>query len=127
MTTLERPSLSKEVRDRLLRPAKKAGKDSRILSQATHNPSVKQGQYKSAPGSSTTNGNGNSNGERKAGSARRYYVAADDGQGWPPELSQYNNQFRETLDKIKRRHDSVVTTVGTGLHGLESLALWYGC
>ncbi|EON67733.1 pyruvate dehydrogenase kinase [Coniosporium apollinis CBS 100218] len=99
LTTLERPSLSKEVRDRLLRPAKKAGKDSRILSQTTHNPSVKQGH----------------NGERKAGSARRYYVAADDGQGWPPELSQYNNQFRETLDKIKRRHDSVVTTVAQGI------------
>lgn len=39
-------------------------------------------------------------------------MAADDGQGWPPELGQYNKQFRETLDKIKRRHDSVVTTVG---------------
>ncbi|KAJ9649345.1 [Pyruvate dehydrogenase (acetyl-transferring)] kinase isozyme 2 [Coniosporium tulheliwenetii] len=74
-----------------------------------------EGQYKSAPGSSTTNGNGSSNGERKSGSARRYYVPADDGQGWPPELSQYNNQFRETLDRIKRRHDSVVTTVAQGI------------
>lgn len=31
---------------------------------------------------------------------------------WPPELSDYNKRFSQTLDVIKRRHDSVVTTMG---------------
>jgi pyruvate dehydrogenase kinase 2/3/4 len=79
-----------------------------------------KGQYKSAP-SQNGNGNGNGNGAQSANtserrvisSSRRYYSAADDGQDWPPELSAYNTKFAETLEKIKRRHDSVVTTVGT--------------
>lgn len=112
LTTLPRPSLSSEVRERLLRPARRSEKDSKILSQTTLNPSVKKGQYKSAPDS---NGNGNGNGHGRPTSSRRYYVAADDGQEWPPELSAYNLKFAEALDRIKRRHDSVVTTVAQGI------------
>lgn len=48
-------------------------------------------------------------------SAKRYYSAADDGGDWPPELNDYNTRFANTLDKIKRRHDSVVTTVAQGI------------
>jgi pyruvate dehydrogenase kinase 2/3/4 len=48
-------------------------------------------------------------------SSRRYYAAADDGGDWPPELGAYNTKFAETLEKIKRRHDSVVTTVAQGI------------
>lgn len=44
--------------------------------------------------------------------SRRYYAAADDGQEWPPELHDYNKRFAKVLEGIKRRHDSVVTTVG---------------
>ncbi|KAF2762105.1 pyruvate dehydrogenase kinase-like protein [Pseudovirgaria hyperparasitica] len=111
LTTLPRPSLTTEVRDRLLKPAKKNARDTRMLSQTTQNPSVKQGQYKSAP---ATNGNGNGHGKQVT-AARRYYVAADDGEDWPPELSQYNSNFAAALDTIKRRHDSVVTTVAQGI------------
>jgi pyruvate dehydrogenase kinase 2/3/4 len=39
-------------------------------------------------------------------------VPSDEGDDWPPELNAYNKKFAETLEKIKRRHDSVVTTVG---------------
>jgi pyruvate dehydrogenase kinase 2/3/4 len=100
------------VKDRLLKPAKRP-QDSKILSQVTQNPSVKRGQYRSAP---DTNGNGNGNGhEKKNMQSRRYYVPADDGEDWPPELNQYNKHFAETLEKIKRRHDSVVTTVAQGI------------
>ncbi len=44
--------------------------------------------------------------------SRRYYASADDGQEWPPELHDYNKRFAKVLEGIKRRHDSVVTTVG---------------
>jgi pyruvate dehydrogenase kinase 2/3/4 len=75
-----------------------------MLSQNTKNPSIKTGQYRSEP---DINGTVN-----KVPSTRRYYVPSDEGDDWPPELNAYNKKFAETLEKIKRRHDSVVTTVG---------------
>lgn len=44
--------------------------------------------------------------------SKRYYIASDDGNEWPPELNAYNIRFAQALEKIKRRHDPVVTTVG---------------
>jgi len=114
LVQLPRPNLSSDIKERLLKPAKRNGKDQALMGKATQNPSIKQGQYRSAP----ENGNGNGNGSREvkgATSSRRYYAAADDGQEWPPELSAYNTQFADTLEKIKRRHDSVVTTVAQGI------------
>jgi pyruvate dehydrogenase kinase 2/3/4 len=89
----------------LLRPAKAVnGREAKMLSQATKNPSIKTGQYRSEP---------DANGAApKVPATRRYYVPSDEGDDWPPELNAYNKKFAETLEKIKRRHDSVVTTVG---------------
>ncbi|EUC39025.1 hypothetical protein COCCADRAFT_21753 [Bipolaris zeicola 26-R-13] len=117
LVELPRPQLSSEIKERLLKPAKKSG-DKNLMSKPTQNPSIRTGQYRSAPTSNGNhNGNGNGNGITKEvkGASRRYYVAADDGQDWPPELSAYNTKFAETLEKIKRRHDSVVTTVAQGI------------
>lgn len=112
ITTLPRPSLTTEVRERLTRPAKQNPKASRILAETTQNPSVRQGQYRSQ--AKPANGNGNGNGDKRTIS-KRYYTAADDGGDWPPELNDYNTRFGATLEKIKRRHDSVVTTVAQGI------------
>lgn len=120
LVTLPRPNLPSDVKDRLLRPVRRNGKDASLLSKSTPNPSITKGQYQSAP---AQNGNGNGNGgsaanvgeRRTISSSRRYYSAADDGQDWPPELSAYNTKFAEALEKIKRRHDSVVTTVAQGI------------
>jgi len=112
LTSLPRPSLSKDVKERLLRPARRNG---RTLDRTYQNPSVQKGQYKSLPEHKNGNGNGNGNDHKVPTSSRRYYVAADDGGGWPPELSAYNLKFAEALEKIKRRHDSVVTTVAQGI------------
>lgn len=106
ITTLSKPSLTSEIRDRLLKPQN--GKHSRILSEATTNPSVARGQYRSQLN------NGQENGERK-NALKRYYSAADETNDWPPELNDYNTRFSKTLEKIKRRHDSVVTTVAQGI------------
>ena len=112
---MPRPTLSSEVKERLLKPAKSSG-DKSLMSKATQNPSIRTGQYRSAP---ATNGNGNGNGHgitrEVKGASRRYYAAADDGLDWPPELGAYNRKFADTLEKIKRRHDSVVTTVAQGI------------
>jgi len=89
------------LKERLAKPSKLNRTGSKILSQTTQNPSVEKGQYSDR----TANG-------AKVSSGRRYFVAAEDGGDWPPELQDYNRRFTGTLDKIKRRHDGVVTTVG---------------
>ena len=124
---LPRPTLSQEVRHRLMRPNRYNGREPRVLEPPTKNPSIKEGQYRS---STTTilqeanaalrgNGNGhggvNGNGGSKGIAGKRYFVAADDGGEWPPDLNEYNNKFADTLKHIKRRHDSVVTTVAQGI------------
>lgn len=114
ITTLRKPTLDSEIKERLSRPSNK--KTSRILSETTANPSVKPGQYTSSTKLARENGNGNGGGqERRSANIRRYYSAADDDGNWPPELNDYNIRFAGTLDKIKRRHDSVVTTIAQGI------------
>ena len=111
ITTLSRPSLSTEIRERLLRPAKQNGKTSRVLSETTENPSIARGQYRSQ----LANTGSADNNDKKVSATRRYYSAADDNGEWPPELNDYNTRFASTLDIIKRRHDSVVTTIAQGI------------
>ncbi len=112
ITALPRPTLPKDLRERLLRPSKPSAREHKILSETTQNPSVRQGQYRSLPKS---NGKENGNGNGVKSSSRRYFAAADDGGDWPPELNDYNKRFAKTLEGIKRRHDSVVTTVAQGI------------
>jgi pyruvate dehydrogenase kinase 2/3/4 len=80
-----------------------------MLSEATRNPSIREGQYASSPVQ-----NGISNGKKQQG-ARRYFAMVDDSGDWPPELQAYNKRFAQTLHTIKRRHDSVVTTMAQGI------------
>ncbi|KAF2678664.1 alpha-ketoacid dehydrogenase kinase [Lentithecium fluviatile CBS 122367] len=115
LVKLPRPNLPSDVKERLLRPARQSGSQSSILSRATQNPSIVKGQYRSAPDNGSNNGSGYGKEIKGSTSSRRYYAAADDGKDWPPELSAYNFKFAETLEKIKRRHDSVVTTVAQGI------------
>jgi pyruvate dehydrogenase kinase 2/3/4 len=115
ITKLPRPNLQKEVRDRLLKPAKSNTHGSKILSQTTRNPSVAQGQYNSSPWQANGSDEAETNGKGKGSSARRYFVSTDNGNDWPPELTDYNTRFAKTLHGIKRRHDSVVTTVAQGI------------
>ncbi|KAI9848256.1 MAG: hypothetical protein M1838_000612 [Thelocarpon superellum] len=113
ITTLPRPTLSADVKDRLLRPPKKNHHTSPILSQTTPNPSVEPGRYRSSPWQDQSNGsNGTS---KRPATTRRYYATVDDGLEWPPELHDYNQRFAKTLEVIKRRHDSVVTTIAQGI------------
>ncbi|KAL1841677.1 hypothetical protein VTJ49DRAFT_6716 [Mycothermus thermophilus] len=106
LTSLPRPQLSKDVRERLMRPSKKSPS---YLSEATPNPSIEEGQYSSWSG----NGNGWSKGRSLA--TRRYFAPVDDTADWPPELQLYNQKFAQTLHRIKRRHDGVVTTMAQGI------------
>ncbi|KAI5290296.1 hypothetical protein KEM54_001935 [Ascosphaera aggregata] len=132
---LPRPKLTQDVRSRLLRPSRTMNQYPRTYERATQNPSIDPHQYAYAPSPTIAQAQAQSNpvpsydpsaggvtpdalpslqSHRKA-SGRRYFVAADDGHDWPPELTDYNNRFAHTLEQIKRRHDSVVTTVAQGI------------
>lgn len=102
ITQLPRPNLSTDLKQRLMKPSRQGrGGATRTLPAATQNPSL--------PHDSNSNGNGHSS------SVRRYFAPMDDGGDWPPELADYNKRFTSTLDKIKRRHDGVVPTVGMSI------------
>ena len=100
LTTLSKPNLDKETKDRLLRPPKQ---NTKTLAKTTQNPSLRGSQYdgKERNGSSNT---------------RRYFAAIDDSNTWPHDLADYNRKFSKTLEGIKRRHDSVVPTVAAGIN-----------
>ncbi|KAK2780214.1 hypothetical protein CKAH01_00158 [Colletotrichum kahawae] len=108
LTQLPRPDLDRSTKERLLRPSKTYGKA--LLSEATRNPSIEEGQYASLP---QTNGNGFN--KQKAVAARRYFAMVDDTGDWPAELRLYNERFAKALHGIKRRHDGVVTTMAQGI------------
>lgn len=108
ITTLARPSLSSEIRERLVKPARASPKQ---LSEAAPNPSVDIGQYRSQH---VTNGSTNGNGAKNV-ALKRYYSATEDAGDWPPELNDFNTRFANLLNGIKKRHDGVVTTVAQGI------------
>ncbi|TEA19589.1 [Pyruvate dehydrogenase (acetyl-transferring)] kinase [Colletotrichum sidae] len=110
LTQLPRPDLDRGTKERLIRPTKFFGKGS-MLSEATRNPSIEEGQYASLPQS---NGNG-FNKQKAAAAARRYFAMVDDTGDWPAELRLYNERFAKALHGIKRRHDGVVTTMAQGI------------
>lgn len=94
------------MRDRLINGGRRPNsKDRRTLARNTANPSVQKGQYSSLPEGA----------EPSKAQARKYFAVVDDGEEWPPELGDYNQRFSRTLEGIKRRHDSVVTTVAQGI------------
>jgi pyruvate dehydrogenase kinase 2/3/4 len=118
ITQLPRPDLGRDVKERLTKPGKQSGRAPMQLSEATPNPSIDEGDSSGwgglANGNANANANGNGNGKTKSLS-RRYFATVDDSGHWPPELHLYNQRFAQTLNKIKRRHDSVVTTMAQGI------------
>ncbi|KIH94713.1 pyruvate dehydrogenase kinase [Sporothrix brasiliensis 5110] len=120
ITTLARPDLNRDTRDRLLRPTRtgaRGGPSQLLLSESTPNPSLEETNYSSQSplingGELAHNGNGFS---KKHAAARRYFAWVDDTGEWPSDLQLYNQRFAQTLHKIKRRHDGVVTTMAQGI------------
>lgn len=136
ITQLPRPQLARDVRDRLTKPAAR-GTPLRQLSEATPNPSLDEadgsGGWGGLDAPAADNQNQNHHHQQphdhhyhphqhhqhqhhKARSvARRYFATVDDSADWPPELQMYNQRFAQTLHRIKRRHDGVVTTMAQGI------------
>ncbi|RKF57953.1 kinase, mitochondrial [Golovinomyces cichoracearum] len=115
ITTLPKPQIPENIRDRLIRPSNPSSKSSKILAEVTQNPSIKNGQYSSIPWQYHENSNSYQSYTRRTTSSRRYFAIVEESDCWPPELHDYNRRFGDTLNSIKRRHDSVVTTVAQGI------------
>ncbi|CAK7198916.1 [Pyruvate dehydrogenase (acetyl-transferring)] kinase isozyme 2 [Sporothrix eucalyptigena] len=118
ITTLERPDLNRDTRERLMRPGRRGGPSHLVLPESTPNPSLEEANYSSQ--SPLLNGDyghvANGNGLlKKHTAARRYFAWVDDTGEWPSDLQLYNQRFAQTLHKIKRRHDGVVTTMAQGI------------
>ncbi|KAF4585829.1 pyruvate dehydrogenase kinase [Ophiocordyceps camponoti-floridani] len=114
ITQLPRPTLSSNVRDRLTNRRQVVQK----LSQATPNPSIDEGDASGWGGlhsASANNSNSSSSNGKARSISRRYFAPVDDSGDWPAELQMYNQRFAQTLNKIKRRHDGVVTTMAQGI------------
>lgn len=47
--------------------------------------------------------------------ARKYFANVEPNYPWPPEIAQYNAEVTRRLQKIKARHDGVVSTVARGI------------
>lgn len=112
ITQLPRPDLPSNVRSRLSKPGKSSNLGIKFA-EATPNPSLGE-MDTSGWGLQLNNGNGGNSGKAKSLS-RRYFARVDDTSDWPPDLQLYNQRFAQTLHKIKRRHDGVVTTMAQGI------------
>ncbi|RPB08294.1 alpha-ketoacid dehydrogenase kinase [Morchella conica CCBAS932] len=113
ITTLQKPSLSKDIRDKLIKGSRDNGVPP-IPLEVIENPDIEPGTYRSSPWQPT---NGNGSGIRNGRKAqRRYYATVDDDVRWPPEIVDYNRRFTKTLQNIKHRHDPVVTTMAMGIN-----------
>ncbi|CAG82418.2 mitochondrial branched-chain alpha-ketoacid dehydrogenase kinase-domain-containing protein [Yarrowia lipolytica] len=74
-----------------------------LLPENTTNPSLDEYHFKSTPTQKTVN-------------RRRYYAnVSPEVSSWPPEVYEFNKTITATLQKIKQRHDPVVTTVAQGI------------
>lgn len=102
LTTMEKPKLSTDVRNML----KGTGNSAASLPQTTKN--LNTDLY--AP---SNNNSSNKNGgmRRSVPVQARYYGKVED-VTWPPEITSFNDKLAKSLNIIKRRHDSVVTTMG---------------
>lgn len=99
LTTMEKPKLTTDIRNML----KGTGNSAATLPQTTKN--LNTDIY--APSNSSKNG-----GMRKSVPVQsRYYGKVEDVR-WPPEITSFNDKLAKNLNIIKRRHDSVVTTMG---------------
>jgi pyruvate dehydrogenase kinase 2/3/4 len=52
---------------------------------------------------------------RPSSNSRRYYAVVDPTANWPPEIEEYNNDVTSKLQRIKTRHDGVVSTIAQGV------------
>lgn len=100
LTTMEKPKLSSETRSML----KGSTNATSILPQSTRNLSTDI--YSSSNNSSKNGGM-----RRSVPVQSRYYGKVED-VTWPPEITSFNDKLAKNLNIIKRRHDSVVTTMG---------------
>lgn len=98
LTTMEKPVLTSEIRELL----KGNGHGTATLPQTTRN--LNTDVYAS---------NSKANNMRRSVPVQaRYYGKVEDVK-WPPEITSFNDRLAKNLNIIKRRHDSVVTTMGT--------------
>lgn len=113
LVTFPKPKLSDTVQKLL----QTASRNPEPLPESKPNPSllesatISDSEAELAKSLTPKNGNGS---RSRALLEHRYYANLPD-QEWPSEIEQYNEDFTKMLEKIKKRHDAVVTTIAQGV------------
>lgn len=131
LTTIPVPNLDKETRDHLYKNNKKENVKVSIPTSGSNNGTwdrndiaIKpEGGMKSAfsldPSPEDWQAEGFRTGINNIGAStthnRKYFAAVDPNVNWPPEVRQFNELVTQRLQKIKARHDGVVSTVAQGV------------
>ncbi|ORX40761.1 mitochondrial branched-chain alpha-ketoacid dehydrogenase kinase-domain-containing protein [Kockovaella imperatae] len=123
LVTFPRPKLPPEIQEMLrVQP-----KDDSQFPSATLNPSLDPLMHEGPVGSNLIserggyigqmglNGSGSSGPRLRIPIERRYFSPPSPDITYPPEVHEYNDQFTDLLQNIKRRHDPTVTTVAQGV------------
>lgn len=97
LTTMEKPKLTTEIRQLL----KGSGHSAVSLPQTTRN--LNTDDYAT---------NKPATGLRRSVPVQSRYYGKVEEETWPPEITSFNDRLAKNLNIIKRRHDSVVTTMG---------------
>lgn len=103
LTSIETPKLPKEIKMKLFNPANKQKIKVPVhTSKADIGIHAEQSHY-------------NENQVSSSMPTRQYYNEVESGVQWPSEIQNYNTHVTQTLQKIKARHDGVVSTVALGV------------
>ncbi|CCU77197.1 unnamed protein product [Blumeria hordei] len=115
ITTLPKPHISMDIRNRLTRSSLTKNKSYQLVAGVRSSYDPMSERCNSHLWHEDTATNDVVMDGKKVLGKRRYFAVVEDSNGWPPELHDYNQRFGNTLNSIKRRHDSVVTTVAQGI------------
>ncbi|PWN93548.1 alpha-ketoacid dehydrogenase kinase, partial [Acaromyces ingoldii] len=113
-----KPKLPESIQKQL---AASVSQNAAGLSSSTPNPTLSEEaatmeEGNAAAAFSSGDGiNGNGASKKRVPLEHRYYTDHRGIKNWPPEIHDYNESFTRCLEKIKKRHDAVVTTVAQGV------------
>lgn len=113
LTSIPLPQLSEDVRKKLFNPSKRA---KLVMPVGSTRPKSGLGIHAEQSPLTGQDDVYNSNVNRiRSQATRQYFATVEDDIQWPPEVQNYNRVVSHALQRIKARHDGVVSTMAQGV------------
>lgn len=114
LTSIPLPQLTNDVRKKLFNPSKRA---KLVVPVGSTRPKSGLGIHaEQSPLNSSQDDVYNSSVNRiQSQSTRQYFATVEEDIQWPPEVQNYNRVVSHALQRIKARHDGVVSTMAQGV------------